>query len=65
MDSSKSHESTLDELKKMTIELVDSREKLSDENQAIIFLNLFHELFRKVIYALQYGRDKQNLILSY
>lgn len=46
MDISKSLETNLDRLEKMTIELNDSSEELSNENMTIILLNSVISLYR-------------------
>ncbi|TXG53835.1 hypothetical protein EZV62_019091 [Acer yangbiense] len=63
MDPSKGLGQNLDEFKKMTIELanVGEKEKLSDENEAIILLNSLLESFKDVKAAIKYGRTSLSL----
>lgn len=61
MDISKSLETNLDGLEKMTIELNDSSEELSNENMTIILLNSVISLFREVKNVIQYGSGRGGL----
>ncbi|TXG49068.1 hypothetical protein EZV62_024943 [Acer yangbiense] len=63
MDASKGLGQNLDEFKKMTIELANTgdKEKLSDENEAIILLNTLLESFKDVKAAIKYGRTSLSL----
>ncbi|TXG62727.1 hypothetical protein EZV62_009721 [Acer yangbiense] len=63
MDASKGLGQNLDEFKKMTIELANAgdKEKLSDENEAIILLNSLPESFKDVKAAIKYGRTSLSL----
>ncbi|OAE23382.1 hypothetical protein AXG93_1660s1410 [Marchantia polymorpha subsp. ruderalis] len=58
MDQAKSLEANLDEFLKMTIELANSgdKEKLSDENKAIIILNSLPQAYREVKSAINGAR---------
>ncbi|TXG48044.1 hypothetical protein EZV62_027338 [Acer yangbiense] len=57
MDPNKGLGQNLDEFKRMTIELANAgeKEKLSDENEAIILLNSLPDSFRDVKAAIKYG----------
>ncbi|TXG48522.1 hypothetical protein EZV62_024397 [Acer yangbiense] len=63
MNPSKGLGQNLDEFKKMTIELANAgeKEKLSDENEAIILLNSLPESFKDVKAAIKYGRSSLSL----
>ncbi|TXG72685.1 hypothetical protein EZV62_001264 [Acer yangbiense] len=63
MDFSKGLGQNLDEFKKMIIELANAgeKEKLSDENKAIILLNSLLESFKDVKAAIKYGRTSLSL----
>ncbi|TXG72862.1 hypothetical protein EZV62_001441 [Acer yangbiense] len=63
MDPSKSLGQNLDEFKKMTIELANTgeKEKLNDENEAIILLNSLPESFNDANAAIKYGRSSLSL----
>ncbi|TXG67505.1 hypothetical protein EZV62_008780 [Acer yangbiense] len=63
MNPSKGLGQNLDEFKKMTIELANAgeKEKLSDENEAIILLNSLPDSFKDVKAAIKYGRTSLSL----
>ncbi|TXG73733.1 hypothetical protein EZV62_002312 [Acer yangbiense] len=63
MDPSKGLGQNLDEFKRMTIELANEgeKEKLSDDNEAIILLNSLLDSFRDVKAAIKYGRSSLSL----
>ncbi|TXG56889.1 hypothetical protein EZV62_018202 [Acer yangbiense] len=63
MDPSKNLGQNLDEFKKITIELANAgeKEKLSDENEAIILINSLPESFKNVKAAIKYGRSSLSL----
>ncbi|TXG63255.1 hypothetical protein EZV62_010249 [Acer yangbiense] len=63
MNPSKGIGQNLNEFKKMTIELTNAgeKEKLSDENEAIILLNSLPESFKDVKAAIKYGRTSLSL----
>ncbi|TXG70421.1 hypothetical protein EZV62_005356 [Acer yangbiense] len=63
MDQSKSLEDNLDDFTKLNIELAncDSKEALSDENQAIIVLNSLSDSYKDLKAAIKYGRDSLSL----
>lgn len=60
MDASKGLKKDLDELKCITIELVDLCKDCLDENHVIVLLNSVPNTFREVKNDLQYGRDGSN-----
>ncbi|TXG48538.1 hypothetical protein EZV62_024413 [Acer yangbiense] len=63
MDQSKSLEDNLDDFSKLNIELAnsDSKEALSDENQAIIVFNSLSNSYKDLKAAIKYGRDSLSL----
>ena len=66
MDPSKGFGHNLDEFKRMKLELANAgeKEKLSDENEAIILLNSLLDSFRDVKVAIKYGRSSLSLSKS-
>ncbi|TXG70425.1 hypothetical protein EZV62_005360 [Acer yangbiense] len=63
MDQSKSLEDNLDDFTKLNIELAncDSKEALSDENQAVIVLNFLSDSYKDLKAAIKYGRDSLSI----
>lgn len=61
MDSSKNLEENLDDFSRICIELQNSGETITDDDQAVILLNSLPESFKEVKSAIKYGRDKMSL----
>lgn len=61
MDIAKTLENNLDEFKKITIELSNIGDKISDENQAMILLDLILKSFDAIRIVIEYGREYINL----
>lgn len=61
MEPSKALELNLDDFKKVSIELANIGEAISDENQAVILLNFLPKSFNAIRVATEYGRDSLSL----
>lgn len=61
MDVSKDLEHNLDEYNKITLDLNNIDEQISDENKAIILFNSLPESFNEVKTGIKYGRDSLSM----
>ncbi|KAA0051753.1 copia-like retroelement pol polyprotein [Cucumis melo var. makuwa] len=57
MNDAKSMDENLDEFKRLSFEINQTKEKLGKESEAIILLNSLPDTYKEVKVAMKYGRD--------